>query len=198
MVPVREGGGDVSPEVREAASRWLLGLNPAEAVAAWTDAFASGFDRIFGERHLSWTCFRRSCLASLLSVAVVMLVWGALEPREFRRVFDASAGFGVLLVALIFPVLTAGLNFLPDYLSLLETRWAIQRMRAGGSPVAYLPLDFVATAMIAAMIVLPLFSLIPGTGVVDVLPALFSLSPEGTEAGSFGIVMADRAGDGGH
>ena len=68
-------------------SRWLrvknveTGIVAAEAVN-WPVTFAKVFDRVFGTKHLSWKCFRRSC-----AVTVVVLLISKLA-------IDSHAGFG--------------------------------------------------------------------------------------------------------
>ena len=70
----------VSQGTKLAVARWLEGLDPASAPRTWPSTFAATFDRIFGERHFSWKCFRRSCVASLTVVIVLTLIWTMLHP----------------------------------------------------------------------------------------------------------------------
>ena len=58
----------VSPVVRRSASAWLRNIDPAAVAARWPSLFAAAFDKLFGEKHWSWKCFRRSAVASVLSV----------------------------------------------------------------------------------------------------------------------------------
>ena len=53
---------------------WILNLKASEKMQNWPTLFANWFDRVFGEQHLSWKCFFRSCLASLSAVMLVTLV----------------------------------------------------------------------------------------------------------------------------
>lgn len=138
----------VSSETKAAVSRWLLNLDPAGAVASWPMTFVTIFDRVFGERHLSWRCFSRSCVASLASVAMVTLMWGVLYPDKFD-IFIKSSSIGKNVFFLFF--ITAIFNLIPDYISLLETRYMINWMRRAHSVMrilAFLAIDFVATAAI--------------------------------------------------
>lgn len=44
---------------------WLVGRKTlGEKVEPWPRTFARVFDRVFGTKHLSWSCFWRSCVAS--------------------------------------------------------------------------------------------------------------------------------------
>jgi hypothetical protein len=53
---------------------WLVGLDLGKKVINWPSTFSRVFDRVFGERHLSWKCFGRSCLTSFISVVVLVLM----------------------------------------------------------------------------------------------------------------------------
>ncbi len=44
----------VTGETQQAISRWLRNLSPVGALSNWPAMFAAVFDRVFGERHLSW------------------------------------------------------------------------------------------------------------------------------------------------
>lgn len=142
----------VSSATKAAVSRWLLNLDPAGAVTGWPATFATMFDRVFDERHLSWRCFSRSCIASLVSVVVVTFLWGALRPSQFTSFFTMyirsdDIGWKTIAVFLI----TAIFNLIPDYLSLIETRYIIQHINRTHSTIhilAFLTIDFMATATI--------------------------------------------------
>lgn len=131
----------LSGPAREALGRWLQRL-PVSADPNWPQVFAGMFDRIFGKRHLSWRCFFLSCLASLIAVGVLTLVWFTLRPEAVPRIL-VQAVF-LLAIALCF-------NLLADYVSLLETRYVIRWMSGGRSVrqlLALMALDAVITAMI--------------------------------------------------
>lgn len=118
----------VAPAIKAEISMWLRNLK-GPSIRAWPHTFVQVFDRVFGSRHVSWRCFVRSALASFASIVVVVLVWGALRPSEFRA-FVAEEGAATGLIV----VLGSGalVNVFPDYLSLLETRFVIGRMKSRG------------------------------------------------------------------
>ena len=66
---------------------------------------------------------------------------------------DAASGRLRSLVApdviLLVTLLVAIINLIPDYLSLLETRWVISRMNVTGAIGGFLALDLVATAFVS-------------------------------------------------
>ena len=78
----------VHPKIRERLSDWLTSKTPIQ-IADWPGMFASVFDRVFGEKHLSWKCFRRSAIVSLLSTGIMCLVLfsvlGAEIPDAMRQ-----------------------------------------------------------------------------------------------------------------
>jgi hypothetical protein len=55
---------------------WLLGRKKfGPRVEPWPDTFAKVFDRVFGSKHLSWKCFRRSCLISYALVIIQLVLF---------------------------------------------------------------------------------------------------------------------------
>ncbi|MEM9012377.1 MAG: tetratricopeptide repeat protein [Pseudomonadota bacterium] len=105
------------PTSRDEIALWLMGAQTEEG---WSRSFISLFDAVFGERHLSWKCFVRSAIASLIAVAVIWLLMGRLGAIGPRLQAELSLG-AVLALALI-------VNVAADYLSLLETRWLLGQM----------------------------------------------------------------------
>jgi hypothetical protein len=128
----------VSATVRRSASAWLRRVDPESRVARWPALFAAGFDKVFSEKHLSGKCFYRSCVASLVSVAIVGTGLIAVSGGSF----DPSS---ILFVA----VLAAFINFVPDYVSLLETRRVIKWMRGSNRVFGPLVLDLALTTLIS-------------------------------------------------
>jgi hypothetical protein len=122
---------------------WLLDrkkLSPT--FQSWPDTFAKVFDRVFGQKHLSWKCFRRSCLASSVVICLVLLV----SLRHMLKVLSQPQLQINLLCAV--PLAT----MLPDYVSLLETRWTLGLMRRTNRTsawIAFLLIDASVTALIA-------------------------------------------------
>jgi hypothetical protein len=132
---------------------WLVGFKTADKIP-WPDTFAKIFDRVFGKRHLSGRCFIRSAIASVLSLGISFFAMYCFHP--FMKLgFDLtiSAWLGanhhfVALSLLFIIVLTA--NVLPDFVSLLETRYILARMRFFASEKSLL---LQTTAMIVLILV---------------------------------------------
>ncbi len=150
-----EKGDDlINDDAKRQLKGWILNLKTPEKMHNWPTLFAHWFDRIFGEKHLSWKCFFRSCLASLAAVLLVTLVWAALRPQELRLILSgfwlAPSELGLIQKILLYFV---ALNLLPDYVSLLETRYIIKLMGKRSSFVWHimlLLLDAIVTLFIAA------------------------------------------------
>jgi len=138
----------LKPKVKKDISTWLKNLDPVVPVENWPGQFAAVFDRIFGEKHLSWRCFRRSSMASIISVIIMSFVWVAIRPNEINP-FVRDVNIVVLFAATITVSMLA--NLLPDYLSLLETKIFIRWMSLSNSlfiVFMLLILDLVITALI--------------------------------------------------
>jgi len=140
-------------ESRAKVVAWLRETDFTRGMESLPDQFALPFDRVFGERHLSRFCFNRSCWASLVTFSGVFALVLLSGPRP--SLAGPSQWYNVATVAVL-PVFAAALfNFVPDYLSLLESRWIIGRLGRGSAlrAAALLGLDLFATASIALMAV---------------------------------------------
>ena len=63
-----------SPEGK-ARARALLDFGWKDTVTRWPSVFVEMFDSIFGKRHLTWKCFGRSCVASVVAVTICTLIY---------------------------------------------------------------------------------------------------------------------------
>ena len=143
----------VSPVVRRSASAWLRNVDPAAVAARWPSLFAAAFDKLFGEKHWSWKCFRRSAVASVLSVGIVFGIYWSIYGNvgeSFWGLGDDGPSPTALMSGLPAILLLAALNVAPDFVSLLQTRWVL-RWCPGWALVV---LDGVATAVIAGAVFL--------------------------------------------
>lgn len=118
----------VKPEVRSAVSNWLGNIPLEGFLNNWSTHFGEVFDGIFGKRHLTWRCFWRSCLASIFAfiVAIVILPFTGtvkilMPPLPSDLIYSSK-----VISSVAFFILFLGCNLIPDYLSLLETRYIIR------------------------------------------------------------------------
>ena len=99
---------------------WLNG----DYESTWSAQFCRLFDAVFTDKHFSVRCFVRSAVASLVAVLLLYVLFAevlgtALKDR-FAQEFETVSLWQALLLG-------AAINILPDYLSLFETRWLLQR-----------------------------------------------------------------------
>lgn len=102
------------PDTKLAISVWLLDAeDKVNLCADWPTTCYSMFIQVFGKRHLTWRCFYRSILVSLVAFSLAF----ALDFISQLHVKDSW----ILLVGIGFPF-----AILPDYLSLWVTRLVLR------------------------------------------------------------------------
>ncbi len=178
-------------DTRDKIANWVRGSKHGDADNRWPATFAVVFDRVFTEKHLSWGCFWRSCVASLLAVVVMTAVlWVVNSQVRDRLVENPGILVGVGMLTGIF-------NLFPDYLSLLETRFVLRRMAKGGGGVfklfGWLIFDAVVTLGIFVAVFLAFFvvaesSLLP-LMVEFIAAGLLSIFGVQKEGALFGIFV---------
>lgn len=109
----------------------------------WPDTFISVFDSIFGNQHFSWFCFKRSVIASFISITIVTLIWIAFSEQRFLEFLEFIATSPISNWYLIIVISAIIMNTIPDYLSLLESRYIIKIMSNKKSNATILILLFV-------------------------------------------------------
>lgn len=119
------------------------------------------FDGLFCDQHFSWRCFRRSCLASLISVGFCFLAMVSVVGTNslfniYRNSLSSfgqriqSSGFSFSASEYLFWVLAIPfvMNLLADYLALYKTRqlmaW-VKRKKTAWSAGSALLIDQVGT-----------------------------------------------------
>jgi hypothetical protein len=143
-------------ERRRELGGWLIDELPADArVDSLPKAFIEWFDRLFRTRavqvlgvELHLPSFPRSALASFLALVAAFVVWlankgGLSEPP--------SSGTNVSYLLLLYGGATVVTNIIPDYLSLVESRFVLGKLSRARSPLAklgWLLVDAGATAAI--------------------------------------------------
>ena len=179
-------GRHASSDKRDTLALWLMGANEDR----WPRQFCEYFDRFFGERHLSWHCFYRSALISIIGVLLFYILFGPVLGILLTRALHVSTPRGgepvTLTVAAegaleVWHVLAFALmvNVVADYISLLQTRWVLQRMSREQHVIFYflwLALDFIVSALII-WIAIGAYSFIrgePPPSLIE-LTALFSI-----------------------
>jgi hypothetical protein len=146
-------GDRLNDDMKLEIAVWLLGVKVGQTVEPWPDTFSRLFDRVFGERHLSWKCIWRSTVASLTVSTVVFLFTMFSSRGPFLATpitwstLQAHPSFLWTFVVIIIQV-----NVLPDYLFLLKTRWLLSCMKRHISTAWWVTLivtDFFLTLYLA-------------------------------------------------
>ena len=140
----------ISEDTKNAISRWLQNLDVAPS-QTWVLTFISVFEYVFGRRHISFLCFFRSSIASLVSVISLTLLWCSVRPNQALSFFAGNI-LGNILSVIFFSFF---FNTIPDYISLLETRYVLSLMKTTSSIVrttAFLVLDFALTTTIITIV----------------------------------------------
>jgi len=149
----------------QSSSSWAFPKRLGRLIASVGDQASSSivnvFDGLFCEQHFSWRCFRRSCLASLISVAICILIMlGVVGTDSLFNLYRnslsnfgqriQSAGFGFSPSEYLFWVLVIPfvMNLLADYLALYKTRqlmaW-VKQQKTAWSACSALIIDQVGT-----------------------------------------------------
>jgi len=145
-------GEIASQPLRERVSRWIGGEDLSGISRSWPDTFVNLFDALFGNL-LSFRGLIRSVLASGICIVLVAIFAFVLRPNEIAlwlaATFELGGRWWIAVMALI--MIPAIFNGLPDYLSLIETRWILgmlkrnQRLR---NVLVLLVVDWVLTSAI--------------------------------------------------
>jgi hypothetical protein len=140
-----------SQDTKLRVSRWLTQLELQGAGSRWPTSFIALFDSLFGKPLRSWPGFLRSCVASSSVVVIVGAMWAASHWNTVRLAREAYGPGTTFSIVSLF-LLTTGLNLLPDYVSLLKSRYIIHRMigvRSYGWTVVLFGLDLFITGCLA-------------------------------------------------
>jgi len=113
-----------SKERKKALTLWLK--NDKTIDVEWTSIFIRLFDSIFGKRPFSWSFFYRSCLVSgiCLTFSSLIIYFSFPEATSILKP-EASLVYAILMVFLGLFV-----NFIPDYISLVETRFVLKKFKS--------------------------------------------------------------------
>ena len=110
---------------------WLLGRKSfSPALYNWPETFGGVFDRVFGAKHISWLCFKRSLLFTYV-ITLLTTIGQFVRPSAWHEVTPLNLteyGTGPLLAGLLFTMLWIPLftGVVPDYASLLKSRYALK------------------------------------------------------------------------
>jgi hypothetical protein len=146
--------GLISQQASDDLSSYLLDPRRERSIKTaylWPKIFIEFFDHIFGEKHLTFKCFYRSAIASITAViicaaAIIIVVEKSLAGDGVHEILQAP-----IEVYIYLSIFFISFNVLPDYISLLETRIVIDKIRKSKSAVMrffWIMLDVAATLFI--------------------------------------------------
>jgi hypothetical protein len=136
-----------SPEAKLKVTHWLRHDGPTTDHQEWADHLVVAFNKIFGARHFSLKCFFRSCLASVIAVAMMFLIWVVHDPEGYSSYIAHLSSINETDVRTLAPpiiVIFGALlfNSIPDYFSYMKTRVILNRITRSSGIVRLL--SFVA------------------------------------------------------
>jgi len=150
----------VKKESKDLLANLLLNLpsDKNQNMQTWLSIFLELFDKVFGEKHLSWFCFKRSSIASIFFFAICL--------SFFILLFEVDIPKHPIAIILLlpFPFL---FNILIDYISLLETRCIlgiISKKKSLLSKIIYSIIDILFSYFIFCFIAMLITKLIVLTG----------------------------------
>ena len=115
----------ISKQSRDSLSAWINNFNLGQVTPKWTSHFVTVFDQVFTKYHFSFRCFLRSCVASSVISLIVFLIWKSQHEDIYKYYLEngtfLKAAIGGITGIIIF-------NWIPDYISLLETRYVLNFM----------------------------------------------------------------------
>jgi len=153
------GDGAVSASARANFAGWL-----GRGDDDWMPAFLAWFDRLFAARRVQvpllgavhLPSFWRSVVASVAALALLATVWVLRKDtlsRELRFTeWDAFDWDELGLLLAVYGSATVISNWIPDYLSLVQSRWVMERMalsRSALGRLGWLLVDALGTAAVA-------------------------------------------------
>lgn len=164
------GDSRIDDQTRRTVAQWLGRRTPQVrpsddqgSPSEWTATFLCWFDRVFGVRRVEVAGIElflprlwRSIVASFLALLVLCVVW-VLHKETMSRLIrfgdpDQAPWDQFSLLLLLYGGATLITNWIPDYLSLIQSRWIMQRMATSqrrAARLGWLAVDAVLTASIA-------------------------------------------------
>lgn len=112
------------------------------------------FDSIFGKDHLTWRCFGFSAAVSMTTFLLFYFVfilwkgWSIGMPASFfKEMLNPGLLLGLILVSAL-------LNCIPDYISLLETRWLLGLLEKNSESLTWIAITLIMDLLITSAIFL--------------------------------------------
>lgn len=147
----------IKQDVKISISKWLNN-NELTVDEKWPNTFIEIFDRVFTKKHLSFKCFFRSTLASYVSAIIIFIIYIIINPKFFSDLIDGADSIENIaefarsgIVAILF------FNMFPDYISLLETRFILKKIKQSVTTAKIIALLFMDLLFTTLSIFVPWF-----------------------------------------
>ena len=144
-------GRVMKTEVRDSFKKSLKNLHLGVGLQEWAAHFSFIFDDVFGKKHFTLKCFRRSCAVSLCVVIIIGVLCYIIKPIVINKHLSCQGW----RFTLSFLLAASVCNLIPDYISLIETRYIIGKLASARSLrhiIFLLIIDVAATYGIFAII----------------------------------------------
>lgn len=163
---------------------WLVGQKPlGPKMEPWPSTFAKLFDQVFGVKYLSWKCFLRSLLvsSSVSLMAAVAFMYTIVRYNRGRSGvegidFDWSYQWWIRDLIIFVPIAIFG-NAIPDYISLLKTRYLLNALRHTERSQPLLPLLDILLTIIMSFLSLLFLGLLDPDTLGRILSLVYSWMP---------------------
>ena len=139
-----KAGESVNEPTRRAVADWLQNIKLDRELPNWPQTFAVLFDSVFTDKHWSWQCLGRSMIASVVTFILLIMSFSSLDSLRDLAIYTSTFS-SFLETAILGLIAGLILNFIPDYLSLLETRVLLSKIshsKARFRTIKFLVTDF--------------------------------------------------------
>lgn len=131
---------DVDDTYRRRLKRWFLReSNQDDEPPNWAGSFITLYDHTFGTRPWTINFFLRSCLATTIFAALMILVyWGAgrITPEAYADFVDLQFEEETEWQQIQWLLVVFVGNLFIDYFSLIETRWILRKIEGRSKSVS--------------------------------------------------------------
>lgn len=117
--------------LRRDVARWMVAARGTASELDWAHSLSALFDRLFGAELHSRRAVLWSCALSFASMSFLLGLFVVLDLPSVRMISQMDvAAEGTVATLIAGATFVAMMNFVPDYVSLIETRFVVRRMAA--------------------------------------------------------------------
>jgi len=139
----------LSTSTKKEIWQYLVNIRWDSILNKWATPLSSLINNLYGERHFSMKCIIRSAITSVLLLIIFLILHGIRTGNLKNNLTNFSQV--ILIVGLV-------INLIPDYLSLLKSRWLIKVAKKRQSLTANIVI-LISDILITLLIFTPFFLL---------------------------------------